>query len=108
MDILLLDADAEQENVVAQIAAGNSVVVKTLPGTGGTQTIVNALGGLVNQNKRVLVVSPRRSTLTGIGHRLGDIGLPGFAVSPSSLRRDLIRSIGRNEKARAAEAHRCR
>jgi hypothetical protein len=102
MDTLLLDADAEQENVIAQIAAGNSVVVKTLPGTGGTQTIVNALGCLVNQNKRVLVVSPRRSTLTGIGRRLGDIGLPGFAVSPSSLRRDLIRSIGRNEKARPA------
>ena len=32
---------------VAQIAAGNSLVVKTLPGTGGTQTIVNALGCLV-------------------------------------------------------------
>ena len=98
-DTLLLDADAEQENVIAQIAAGNSVVVKTLPGTGGTQTIVNALGCLVNQNKRVLVVSPRRSTLAGIGQRLSDIGLPGFAVSPSTLRRDLIRSIGRNEKA---------
>lgn len=101
-DTLLLDADAEQENVIAQIAAGNSVVVKTLPGTGGTQTIVNALGCLVNQNKRVLVVSPRRSTLAGIGQRLGEIGLPGFAVSPSTLRRDLIRSIGRNEKARPA------
>ncbi|MFP7761184.1 AAA family ATPase [Marisediminicola sp. LYQ134] len=99
-DTLLLDADAEQENVVAQIAAGNSVVVKTLPGTGGTQTIVNAVGCLVAQNKRVLVVSPRRATLTGIATRLGDIGLAGFAVSPSTLRRDLIRSIARNEKAK--------
>ncbi|MHB1172466.1 MAG: AAA family ATPase [Lacisediminihabitans sp.] len=98
-DTLLLDADAEQENVVAQIAAGNSVVVKTLPGTGGTQTIVNALGCLVAQNKRVLVVSPRRSTLTGIAGRLGDIGLSGFAVAPGTLRRDVIRSIARNEKA---------
>ncbi|MCU1545925.1 MAG: family ATPase [Homoserinimonas sp.] len=102
-DTLLLDADAEQENVIAQIAAGNSVVVKTLPGTGSTQTIVNALGSLVNQNKRVLVVSPRRSTLKGIAQRLGDIGLPGFAVSPSTLRRDLIRSIARNEKAKPAQ-----
>ena len=69
-DTLLLDADAEQENVVAQIAAGNSVVVKTLPGTGGTQTIVNAIGALVTANKRVLVVGPRRSSLTGIAQRL--------------------------------------
>ena len=99
-DRLLLDADAEQENVVAQIAAGNSVVVKTLPGTGGTQTIINAVGSLVSQNKRVLVVSPRRATLEGIQSRLSDIGLSGFAVSPSTLRRDLVRSIGRNEKAK--------
>ncbi len=99
-DVLLLDADAEQENVVAQIAAGNSIVVKTMPGTGGTQTIVNALGALVGQNKRVLVVSPRRASLRGIAERFTDIGLPGITVSPRSLRRDIIRGIARNEKAK--------
>ncbi len=98
-DTLLLDADAEQENVVAQIAAGNSVIVKTLPGTGGTQTIVNVLGSLVGQNKRVLVVSARRASLRGISQRLEDIGLPGLAVATRSLRRDVIRSISRSEKA---------
>jgi len=102
-DTLLLDADAEQEHVIAQIAAGNSVVVKTLPGTGATQTIVNAIGALVSQNKRVLVVSARRSSLAGIAQRFGDIGLAGIAVAPATLRRDLIRSIGRNEKARAPQ-----
>jgi hypothetical protein len=99
-DTLLLDADAEQENVIAQIAAGNSLIVKTLPGTGGTQTIVNALGALVTQNKRVLVVSARRSSLRGINHRLTEVGLSGLAVSPSSLRRDIVRSISRSEKAK--------
>ncbi len=102
-DTLLLDADAEQENVIAQIAAGNSVVVKTLPGTGGTQTIVNAIGALVAQNKRVLVVSARRASLQGIAQRLADIGLAGVAVAPGTLRRDIIRSIGRNEKAKQPE-----
>ncbi len=99
-DSLLLDADAEQENVIAQITAGNSIVVKTLPGTGGTQTIVNAIGTLVVQNKRVLVVSARRASLQSISQRLGDIGLPGLAVSPHTLRRDIIRSISRSEKAK--------
>jgi hypothetical protein len=99
-DVLLLDADSEQELVIAQIAAGNSLVVKTMPGTGGTQTIVNALGSLVGQNKRVLVVSPRRATLRGIAQRLADIGLAGAAVAPSTLRRDVVRSIARNERAR--------
>lgn len=99
-DSLLLDADSEQENVIAQITAGNSLVVKTLPGTGGTQTIVNAIGTLVAQNKRVLVASARRASLQSISDRLGDIGLPGLAVSPRSLRRDIIRSISRSEKAK--------
>ncbi len=98
-DVLLLDADAEQEHIVAQIAAGNSLVVRTMPGTGATQTIVNALGMLVGQNKRVLVVSPRRASLRGIAQRLGDVGLAGMAVSPSTLRRDVVRGIARAEKA---------
>lgn len=98
-DALLLDADEEQENVVAQVAAGNSLVVKTLPGTGGTQTIVNSLGALIANNKRVLVVGPRRSSLDAITHQLETVGLQGVAVSPRTLRRDLIQSIARNEKA---------
>jgi hypothetical protein len=102
-DSLLLDADGEQEHVIAQIAAGNSIVVTTMPGTGGTQTVVNALGALIGQGKRVLVVSPRRSSLTGIARRFADIGLPGVAVSPRSLRRDLLRAISRNERAGAPD-----
>ncbi|GAA3913989.1 hypothetical protein GCM10022382_20360 [Microbacterium invictum] len=98
-DRLLLDADAEQEAVLARIVAGQSLAVHTLPGTGGTQTVINAVGELVRAGKRVLVVSARRSTLDGVGHRLAGIGLPGLAISPRRLHRDLIRAIGRNEKA---------
>lgn len=98
-DTLLLDADPEQEQAVAEIEAGNSVVVKTLPGTGGTQTIVNAIGALVAKDKRVLVVGARRASLDGIAHRLGQVGLGGAAVTTAGLRRELIQSISRNEKA---------
>ncbi|WP_255447604.1 AAA family ATPase [Schumannella sp. 10F1B-5-1] len=98
-DTLLLDADAEQEQVIAQVEAGNSLVVKTMPGAGGTQTVVNAIGALVRQNKRVLVVSPRRATLQGIADRVAEVGLTGLTVTPRSLRRDVIQAITRNEKA---------
>ncbi|MGZ0713138.1 AAA family ATPase (plasmid) [Coraliomargarita sp. W4R53] len=98
-DTLLLDADSEQERVLGRIIAGQSLAVHTLPGTGGTQTVINAVGALVRDGKRVLVVSARRSTLDGVRHRLAGIGLPGLAVSPAHLQRDLIRAIGRNEKA---------
>lgn len=98
-DTLLLDADAEQERVLSRVLAGESLAVATLPGTGGTQTVINAVGALVQAGKRVLVVSARRSTLDGLRHRLVGIGLDGLAVSPSTLQKDLIRAIGRNEKA---------
>lgn len=98
-DDLLLDADSEQERVLERITAGESLVVHTLPGTGGTQTVINAVGALVREGKRVLVVSARRSTLDGVRHRLASIALPGLAVSPRHLQRDLVRAIGRNEKA---------
>lgn len=95
----LYDADAEQDDVLAQITAGHSLVVRTLPGTGGTQTVVNAIGELTRAGKKVLVVSPRQSTLDGIAHRLNRVGLGGLAVTPRMLRRNLVESISRNEAA---------
>lgn len=98
-DRLIVDADAEQDVIVAHLLAGNSMTIRTLPGTGATQTIVNALGALVAANRRVLVVSPRTASLEGIVDRLTRTGLPGMAVRVSQPRADLIRSISRNEKA---------
>jgi hypothetical protein len=99
-DRCLYDADAEQDDVLAQIDAGHSLVVHNLPGTGGTQTVVNAIGNLVRAGKRVLVVSPRRATLDGITHRLTRAGLAGLSVSPRRLRRNLVEAISRNENSR--------
>lgn len=98
-DRLVLDADAEQDAVVGEIVAGNSIVVEALPGTGVTQTVVNAIGALVDDDRRVLVVSPRRATTQGIVDRLAATGLPGLAVRPQTLRRDLIAAITRSEQA---------
>ncbi len=97
-DRLILDADHEQEQIVAHIVAGNSVVVATPAGTGTTQTIVNAIGELVRTGKSVLVVGPRRARLEAIRRRFRDLSLDGVGVFPSSIRSDLIRSISRIEK----------
>ncbi len=103
LDGALLDADCEQEAAVARIAAGQHLAVHAMPGTGSTQTIVNALGALVAQHKRVLVVSARHATLQSVAGRLADIGLPGVATTTRTLRRDLIQAISRNEKAESAD-----
>ena len=97
VDRLVLDADGEQDAVIAQVAAGNSLVVEALPGTGLTQTIVNVIAALVSDDKRVLVVSPRRAALRDIGDRLAATKLQGLAVSEATLRRDLIAAIRRIE-----------
>ncbi len=102
-DRLLLDTDSEQDEVVCQIEAGHSIVVQTLPGTGGTQTVVNAAGALIARNRRVLIVSSRRATLDGISHRFARVGLAGLGASPRILRRNLVESIKRNESVQAPQ-----
>jgi len=102
-DSLLLDADDEQEQVLAQIQAGNSLVVRTLPGTGATQTIVNAIGALAMDGKRVLVVGARRTALRSIRDRLTGLGLPGLVASPRTARRDAVLGITRAEQAARPE-----
>lgn len=97
-DALMLDADTEQERIIAHIVAGNSLVVGTPSGAGATQTVVNAIGELVRFGKSVLVVGPRRARLDSVRRRLRGLGLDGLGVAPASLAGDLIRSISRIEK----------
>jgi len=104
-DRLIADADRQQDAVVANVVAGNSLVVRVVPGSGGTQTVVNALGALVGANKRALVVSPRPAPLADITHRLSSLGLAGMALDHTAPGRDLIRAIGRNEKTKKPHLH---
>lgn len=104
VDRLVVDADTEQDLIVTHILAGNSMTVRTLPGTGSTQTLVNAIGALVAHNKRVLIVSPRRATLNAISDRLSRTALPAMAVRVGETTRDIIRSIARNEKAKPLDS----
>ncbi|MEY5057797.1 MAG: hypothetical protein RI987_601, partial [Actinomycetota bacterium] len=61
--LLVAEADATQMRIVARAVAGQSFAVETLPGCGYVQTVINVLAGLVAQDKRVLVVAPRRQTI---------------------------------------------
>ena len=42
-EFLVLDADTEQQYVIDMVRAGDSLVVSTPPGTGQTQTAINAI-----------------------------------------------------------------
>jgi len=104
-DRFLVDTDGEQDAVISNILAGNSLVVRVLPGAGGTQTVVNALGALASANKRALVVSPRPASLRALKDRMKAVGLAGVAVSSENPTPDLIASIVRNEKAKKPTLH---
>lgn len=100
-DSLLVVSDQEQEEVLARVVAGENLLVNALPGTGSTQTILNMLGELVKDQKRVLLVSAKESTAVSIRHRLSQHGLDGLTVSPSRVNPELIRAISNREKAQA-------
>ena len=104
-ELLVMDADREQQDVLDLAGAGNSLVVSAPPGTGQTQTAVNAAAALVNAGKSVLVVAERRGTLNEFVSALDSLNLGslvlqlGAGLSEEALRDRLVRAIVRSEKA---------
>ncbi len=104
-EFLILDADAPQQRVLDAVAAGGSVVVSSPPGTGQTQTALNAAAALAEQGKSVLVVAERRGTLNQFVQELDSLNLGSLVLQLNTnlggqqLKDQLIRAIVRNEKA---------
>lgn len=104
-ELLLLDADADQQYVIDAVRAGDSLVVSSPPGTGQTQTAINTVGALVDEGKTVLVVGDRRASLNEVAGRLEDLGLESIlfqlsgSATPQQLKGQLVRAIVRNEKS---------
>ena len=104
-ELLLLDADADQQYVVDAVRAGDSLAVSSPPGTGQTQTAINTIGALVDDGKTVLVVGDRRASLAEISGQLETLGLDSMLfqlsgnAAPLQLKGQLVRAIVRNEKS---------
>ena len=103
LPLLALPADQTQQAIASSIAAGNDVVVETLPGCGYTQLVVNSLSTLVDKNKRVLVVASRRQTLDELSERLNQANLQGLMIRAHNSWLDIVSSISRFEKAEAVD-----
>lgn len=101
---LVLDADSDQQDVLDAVGAGRSVVVASPPGTGQTQTALNAAAALAWDGKQVLVVAERPAALEEFRTRLGQARLSTLALHvPASstaedLRDQLVRSVKRAER----------
>ncbi|WP_425452083.1 DUF4011 domain-containing protein [Arthrobacter silvisoli] len=104
-ELLLLDADTDQQYVIDAARAGDSLVVSTPPGSGQTQTAINTIGALVGEGKSVLVVGERRTSLNALASGMEALGLeslifrPGNGVPAQQLKTQLVSAIIRNEKS---------
>ena len=104
-ELLLLDADPDQQYVMDAARAGDSLVVSTPPGTGQTQTAINTIGALVDAGRSVLVVGDRRASLNEMSAQLESLGLESIlfqlsgTATPQQLKAQLVRAIVRNEKS---------
>jgi hypothetical protein len=104
-ELLLLDADPDQQYVIDAASAGESLVVSSPPGTGQTQTAINTIGALVDAGRSVLVVGDRRASLNEVSAQLESLGLESIlfqlsgTATPQQLKAQLVRAIVRNEKS---------
>ena len=98
--IVAADADLNQQSIFRRVLAGDSFAVETLPGTGYTQTVVNILGALAADNKRALVVAPRKQTLNELSDRLSKVGLAGLLVRSHKPWLDVV-SVSLDSRKRA-------
>ncbi len=76
----VLDADPSQIAVIEDLKAGRNLVVEGPPGTGKSQTIVNAIAELLAAGKSVLFVSEKNAALEVVKTRLDKVGLGGFCL----------------------------
>jgi hypothetical protein len=93
---LVLDADASQYSTLVDVASGGNVAVEGPPGTGKSQTIVNAIAAAMASGKKVLFVSEKTAALDVVRSRLEAIGLGEFLLpllAERSTRENVISSV---------------
>jgi hypothetical protein len=76
----VMDADPSQIAVIEDVKAGHDLVVEGPPGTGKSQTIVNIIGEVLAQHKKVLFVSEKLAALEVVKKRLDEVGLGDFCL----------------------------
>lgn len=77
---LVLDADSSQFLALLKVASGESVALEGPPGSGKSQTIVNAIANAIEAGKRVLFVAQKATALDVVYARLQALGLENFVL----------------------------
>ncbi|HTV32653.1 MAG TPA: DUF4011 domain-containing protein, partial [Methylocella sp.] len=93
---VVMDADSSQLSALVDIANGKNLAIEGPPGTGKSQTIVNAIAAALNEGKKVLFVAEKLAALNVVRSRLESIGLGEFIMplqAECSTREQVIASV---------------
>lgn len=77
----VLPADSSQKRAIELAKAGVTFVLQGPPGTGKSQTIVNIISALIEQNKKILFVSQKMEALKVVQKRLDEVGLGRYCLN---------------------------
>ena len=93
---LVMDADSSQFSALADIGDGKNVAIEGPPGTGKSQTIVNAIAAALGEGKKVLFVAEKLAALNVVKSRLEAVGLGEFLLplqAEKSTREQVMGSV---------------
>lgn len=93
---LVMDADSSQFSTLVDIGDGKNLAVEGPPGTGKSQTIVNAIAAALGEGKKVLFVAEKLAALNVVKSRLEAAELGEFLLplqAEKSTREQVMDSI---------------
>ena len=93
---LVMDADSSQFSTLVDVAEGKNLAVEGPPGTGKSQTIVNAVAAALAAGKKILFVAEKLAALNVVKSRLEAAGLGEFLLplqAERSTREQVITSV---------------
>lgn len=77
---LVMDADSSQYLALMKVASGENVALEGPPGSGKSQTIVNAIANALHDGKKVLFVAQKMTALDVVYARLKALNLNSFVL----------------------------
>lgn len=104
---LVMDTDSSQFSTLVDIANGKNLAVEGPPGTGKSQTIVNAIAAAFAEGKKILFVAEKLAALNVVKSRLEAVGLGEFLLplqAERSTREQVIPSVRERMEMRNGRA----
>jgi hypothetical protein len=104
---LVMDADSSQFSTLVDVANGKNLAVEGPPGTGKSQTIVNAIAAALAAGKKILFVAEKLAALNVVKSRLEAAGLGEFLLplqAERSTREQVITSVRERMEMRSGPA----